>query len=1023
MFCGRFQITMAWLTEAALILSAFAPPGVVHAQEGSRPARPALTSQQCTEAGGVVKPNGRGSNVCYCAADPDSTLDPRIPASRRKCEAANQDNRNPVKRVLEKTGRLVQDLVVDPLQRVHQAIQVEPCNACNQRRNAIADADASVNCPAFIWDRIESDRRSDLFGRTDAPKRCDTELSPSARRMSPEDLEQLLAADSSTSFGAPPSFVSNPSCLSRRRYCSQGRMTDGCRTTQGGFAGHRDLTQIELNMGVAEFYYAMNRFRLGTTETLQSIAEIDSLLGGDVLEGVSCQGSHFKECEQLRSKLDSCRPRGGFGRMLELSESILNARDVLIRQRGQLLAKIKNINRVLQGGGGGQGERASRIKLPGNERSRFTFERDRLQRQLDLANASISALEEKAPWILGSEFTGAWDAAERKISLRQTLTEQLQANRRNLIRRLAEYEQVGDCLQRQKGIVECSGLMDQLLKESPKSTGIHDPQGREVQAQEYLEGIACRVLARNERRGANQKLAHGALAAASASLTVMSLAAAPPLAPLLAGLDVLVAAADVGAAAAHCKEVLGQFARPRGSASVRAPASIACESLGAYSGGNVRSSTGSCATAAVLASVGAAGAAAAVLKSGRGLTEADEALLQPASRGSTAPEVEGGNVRPEQGSLQPPHALREAEMAGVSPSRSELEPLPANDFLRLFTRQHDYVWRESFNRYGREGVMRVIARRSPGLSADELGRRADGLLDSSLKAFAEGKLGQPLRDLPDVEGMTLNQARSVLRKEGFRPLTPDEARRLGGQTELEKNADLLLRDPTMSKPQEFWVSNDDPRSIVRLKPKGTPPGMREFAHVGKFVTAHPVPSRIPVEVPQGDPMGDILSWDGELFKVSNPVPELGRAVALPKKMDEDMPQPPHMPRLEWRRLIQTWADFAHGLVDQRLQPTRRTQTRRSAERIPPDRRAAPRRRVEQPLSAEQVTLTERIGSGDAKLILAVQSALRKASEISRDRFVARVRRMNPEQLESLRQQFRDHVTHEASGPSPVDQFE
>lgn len=167
------------------------------------------------------------------------------------------------------------------------------------------DTPASKTCP-YVFTQFEKDKQDGLIASlfNDSPGRapfdlCDNSVNVSDRQhLSSQELEQRLAENDETSLGLSSDFF-----VSKGEECYQNSLYDKSE----------DEVEHEKKIILSMGYHYLNRTKRGTSELMQYLASVNSLLGENVVAGISCDAfvmpSEFKLCQQLQG--GSCQPKGG----------------------------------------------------------------------------------------------------------------------------------------------------------------------------------------------------------------------------------------------------------------------------------------------------------------------------------------------------------------------------------------------------------------------------------------------------------------------------------------------------------------------------------------------------------------------------------------------------------------------------------------------------------------------------------------------------------------------------------------
>jgi hypothetical protein len=183
----------------------------------------------------------------------------------------------------------------------------------SQVNNPALEVCPTTICPAYVLKSIEGDSIASSMPERAAPE----EICKSADRVifkTASDLEQgLRNLDLTTLSKSMPPIES--SCLLR---------------ITGKNQGQKDKRR---SLVVTEYYYLMNRLKMGSALHLDEVAAIDSILGKPVLAGVNCrQFSHFGQLEASCSKLKAdqkCKLQNSVSVLAKQTMLALQARRIL----------------------------------------------------------------------------------------------------------------------------------------------------------------------------------------------------------------------------------------------------------------------------------------------------------------------------------------------------------------------------------------------------------------------------------------------------------------------------------------------------------------------------------------------------------------------------------------------------------------------------------------------------------------------------------------------------------------------
>jgi hypothetical protein len=307
-------------------------------------------------------------------------------------------------------------------------------------------------CPKLFFDQIFKDRIGYL-GYFSVPKKaCSVEASPLLPDA--ESLEAVLASNPVTSLGLPAGSITNPKCLYKDY---RGTNLD---TIFGRLYPKGTATEQERMTGLAEYYYHMNKIKYAEQGLLAQMAGIDSILGGPILPDKNCADPNnpfsAKWCDAYHAT--SCQ---GSGQLPALTTALKKKYD----QAAQIDEEI------------------SKIVSPSQPEQK---------EQIQAKKKEIASIVGGDVIIRSPKFMEV--AKQTHGDITAALRAELQENRADLARQLANFQEASRCINSAKS-VSCPTLESTVNKVSddflPDMTTKGGDAAKTSLAQTYMDKISC----------------------------------------------------------------------------------------------------------------------------------------------------------------------------------------------------------------------------------------------------------------------------------------------------------------------------------------------------------------------------------------------------------------------------------------------------------------------------------------------------------------------------------------------------
>jgi hypothetical protein len=269
-------------------------------------------------------------------------------------------------------------------------------------------------CPKYLTEFIKEDSEGTSLPEKASPEEVCLH-SDKAHFKSANDLENGFAAWSGTALSHNgPSL--DASCLLNVKGKDQ-KISDRRRS-----------------LVVGEYYYDMNRFKLGTAEHLDEIVSIDSILGTPILKGVDCK--QFTNFGAIKSSCNSFQT--------ELKCKAQNSLTSLAKETLKALAVRRDLNKE--------------IRTTTDPKKRPQIE------------AAVKAMGNQYPWMKGTVFMNkcsAWDKCS-EAQVASAIKDQLIDDRSKHVGSLALIHDSVECMNDPKAESDHCENLDRNLKRMPE---------------------------------------------------------------------------------------------------------------------------------------------------------------------------------------------------------------------------------------------------------------------------------------------------------------------------------------------------------------------------------------------------------------------------------------------------------------------------------------------------------------------------------------------------------------------------
>lgn len=308
----------------------------------------------------------------------------------------------------------------------------------------------NLQCPIHLTSQLEENKSGSWFNVIKSPNESCLSVDINAQEFSTlNELENFLQNDDKFANFAPVGIISK--CLSR----------------------YSKYSFLEKKVFLTKYYSHMKRFESAQIETIESIAQIDSLLGNDI--SVSCSSKYLDRvqhrCEYFQQ---NCKGKGGVEELAKDAMEYLPIYQDLLKQKQKALnlPEKKCIKKSSRG---------CKKYIENSERKEL----------INSVSLGLSSVEDMFPWFKGNKVKGL--LGEDNITendLLKGFKNQLIEDKKNIVKNLRMFQGATSCLNSTFPVEGCDDYYSALSKTTPvRNYKLNEMESQKLSATEQRKRI------------------------------------------------------------------------------------------------------------------------------------------------------------------------------------------------------------------------------------------------------------------------------------------------------------------------------------------------------------------------------------------------------------------------------------------------------------------------------------------------------------------------------------------------------